>query len=166
MLVLAGIFLASHAAWREISRSDWARRQLDDMFKGASIALDNTENATMSFFAVEVTGDCHLAVKEGGEPRPMFEMRLVLDWKVEQRVDRGRSVVEAKGQIQVTDFNYEDREEPQMKLVCDNRLPAGATPAMKPLLDKLNKAAKESGMPEVSRMLADDFVDALVASVG
>merc|ERR1719291_1625652 len=134
---------------------------MQDMFKGASIELAGTEGAKLSFFRVDTTGDCALAVKPGGQPRPMFELRIELDWKVEQLVDNGKSIAEAKGQIQVTDFSSEDIESPQMKLICDNQLPPGATPAFKTLMDKLNAAVKEAGLPEVSRMLSQDFVSEL-----
>mmetsp|Transcript_12868 Transcript_12868/g.14556 ORF Transcript_12868/g.14556 Transcript_12868/m.14556 type:complete len:96 (+) Transcript_12868:251-538(+) len=91
----------------------------------------------------------------------MFELRIELDWKVEQKVDSGKAIVEVKGQIQVTDFSSEDITSPQMKLICDNQLPPGATPAFKTLMAKLNDAVKAHGQPEVSRMLAEDFVGAL-----
>merc|ERR1711874_831261 len=116
------------------------------------------EGATMSFFRVDTSGDCALAVKAGGEPRPMFELRIELDWKVTQPVDNGKSMAEAKGQITVTDFSSEDISAPQMRLICDNQLPPGATPAFAILMKKLNDAVKTDGMPEVSRMLAEDFV--------
>ncbi|CAK0839045.1 unnamed protein product [Prorocentrum cordatum] len=151
-------------AWREISRNDWANKFIDELFKGAEISLEKTEGAKMSFFRVEVTGDCALAVKGAGKPRPMFEMKIDLDWKVEQPVDRGKSFAEAKGQIQVTEFSSEDTAAPQMKLICDNQLPPGATPAFQGLMTKLNDAVKSHGMPEVSRMLSQDFVEALKES--
>mmetsp|Transcript_23332 Transcript_23332/g.60555 ORF Transcript_23332/g.60555 Transcript_23332/m.60555 type:complete len:154 (+) Transcript_23332:2-463(+) len=148
-------------AWREVNRNEWCRTFLQDMFKSAEVTLDKTEGATLTFFRVETTGDCALAVKPGGQPRPMFELRIELDWKVEQLVDNGKSIAEAKGQIQVTEFSSEDIESPQMKLICDNQLPPGATPAFRTLMDKLNAAVKDSGLPEVSRMLAQDFVGTL-----
>ena len=60
-------------------------------------------------------------------------------------VRKGRSILEAKGQIQITDFSSEDgcclrgilsalvpscqdSGEPQMKLICDNQLPPGHLP--------------------------------------
>mmetsp|Transcript_80034 Transcript_80034/g.179088 ORF Transcript_80034/g.179088 Transcript_80034/m.179088 type:complete len:154 (-) Transcript_80034:139-600(-) len=148
-------------AWDEINRNEWSKKYMEELFKGASITLEGTEGATMSFFSVNTTGDCSLAVKKGGEPRPMFELRVELDWKVEQKVDNGKSIVEVKGQIHVTDFSSEDIASPQMKLICDNQLPPGATPAFKMLMTKLNDAVKAKGQPEVSRMLAEDFVRAL-----
>lgn len=147
--------------WCEINRDEWCRKFLPEVFKRASIKLEETEGAVLSFFRVEITGDCALSVKAGGEPRPIFELRIELDWKVEQPVDNGKSFAEVKGQIQVTDFSSEDIRAPQMKLICDNQLPPGATPAWKGLMDRLNKAVKDHGMPEVSRMLAEDFVTAL-----
>merc|ERR1712224_799536 len=96
----------------------------------------------------------------------MFELRIELDWKVEQPVDKGKSIAEAKGQITVTDFSSEDIESPQMKLICDNQLPPEATPAFKGLMTKLNDAVKKHGMPEVSRMLAEDFVSELKQQTG
>merc|ERR1712032_1232018 len=119
----------------------------------------------MTFFRVDTTGDCSVAVKGAGEPRPMFEFRIDLDWKVEQVIDKGKSLAEAKGQIQVTSFSSEDILEPQMKLICDNQMPPGATPAFKTLMDKLNAAVKTSGLPEVSRLLSADFVAALKKTV-
>uniref|UniRef100_A0A7S1S3E1 Activator of Hsp90 ATPase AHSA1-like N-terminal domain-containing protein n=1 Tax=Alexandrium catenella TaxID=2925 RepID=A0A7S1S3E1_ALECA len=148
-------------AWEEINRNEWSKKFLEELFKGASIPLEGTEGATLSFFSVNTTGDCSLAVKKGGEPRPMFELRIELDWKVEQKVDHGKSIVEVKGQIHVTDFSSEDISSPQMKLICDNQLPPGATPAFKTLMAKLNDAVKTKGQPEVSRLLAEDFVSAL-----
>mmetsp|Transcript_82822 Transcript_82822/g.257296 ORF Transcript_82822/g.257296 Transcript_82822/m.257296 type:complete len:153 (+) Transcript_82822:113-571(+) len=148
-------------AWNEINRNAWAKQFLEELFKGASIPLEGTEGATLSFFNVSTTGDCALAVKKGGEPRPMFELRIELDWKAEQRVDNGKSIVEVKGQVIVTEFSSEDITSPQMRLICDNQLPPGATPAFKILLTKLNDAVKAHGLPEVSRMLAEDFVSAL-----
>eukprot|EP00930_Biecheleria_cincta_P015842 TRINITY_DN13073_c0_g1_i3.p3 TRINITY_DN13073_c0_g1~~TRINITY_DN13073_c0_g1_i3.p3 ORF type:complete len:119 (-),score=34.72 TRINITY_DN13073_c0_g1_i3:296-652(-) len=115
----------------------------------------------MSFFRVDTTGDCSLALK-GGKARPIFELKIELDWKVEQPIENGKSLLEVKGQIQVTDFSSEDSSAPQMKLICDNQLPAGATPAFKTLMDKLNAAVKSHGQPEVSRMLAEDFVAELM----
>uniref|UniRef100_A0A7S2JP99 Activator of Hsp90 ATPase AHSA1-like N-terminal domain-containing protein n=1 Tax=Zooxanthella nutricula TaxID=1333877 RepID=A0A7S2JP99_9DINO len=134
---------------------------MTELFKGARIPLDQTEGATMSFFKVETTGDCALSVKPGKEPRPMFELRIELDWNVEQPVDNGKSIAEAKGHITVTEFSSEAITEPQMQLRCDNKLPPGATPAFQGLVDKLNAAVKESGLPEVSRMLAEDYVSEL-----
>mmetsp|Transcript_1003 Transcript_1003/g.2034 ORF Transcript_1003/g.2034 Transcript_1003/m.2034 type:complete len:154 (-) Transcript_1003:83-544(-) len=148
-------------AWNEINRDAWSKMFLEQLFTGACITLEGTEGATLSFFSVNTTGDCALAVKKGGEPRPMFELRIELDWKVEQKVDSGKAIVEVKGQIQVTDFSSEDITSPQMKLICDNQLPPGATPAFKTLMAKLNDAVKAHGQPEVSRMLAEDFVGAL-----
>mmetsp|Transcript_111078 Transcript_111078/g.337621 ORF Transcript_111078/g.337621 Transcript_111078/m.337621 type:complete len:154 (-) Transcript_111078:297-758(-) len=148
-------------AWTEINRDEWSRKFLDDLFKSASIKLQGTEGAALSFFRVEISGDCSLAVKAGGEPRPIFEMRIELDWKVEQKVDNGKSIAEVKGQVQVTDFNSEDISAPQMRLICDNQLPPGASPAFGPLMTKLNDAVKAHGLPEISRMLAEDFVSAL-----
>merc|ERR1739848_596566 len=107
----------------------------------------------MSFFRVEVNGDCALAVKGSGKPRPVFELKMELDWKVEQPVDKGKSIAEAKGQIQVTDFSSEDISAPQMKLICDNQLPPGGSPQMLDLLTKLGDAVKTHGLPEISRML-------------
>mmetsp|Transcript_32916 Transcript_32916/g.94542 ORF Transcript_32916/g.94542 Transcript_32916/m.94542 type:complete len:154 (+) Transcript_32916:46-507(+) len=148
-------------AWNEINRTEWAKKFLKELFLQARIPLDKTEGATLGFFRVETSGDCALAVKSGGQPRPMFELRIELDWKVEQPVDNGKSILEAKGQIQVTEFSSEDISSPQMKLICDNQLPPGATPAFQTLMDKLNAAVKESGLPEVSRMLADEFANTL-----
>mmetsp|Transcript_91060 Transcript_91060/g.253542 ORF Transcript_91060/g.253542 Transcript_91060/m.253542 type:complete len:154 (-) Transcript_91060:118-579(-) len=152
-------------SWNEINRTEWSKKFLEELFTGASIPLEGTEDATLGFFAVNTTGDCSLAVKNGGVPRPMFELRLELDWKVEQKVDNGKSIVDVKGQIQVTDFSSEDITSPQMKLICDNQLPPGATPAFKTLMTKLNDAVKARGLPEVSRMLAEDFVIALKKQV-
>ncbi|CAJ1390033.1 unnamed protein product [Effrenium voratum] len=144
-------------AWDEKNRDEWAKRFLEQTFKDAVIPLEGTEGAKMSFFRVEVRGDCALAVK-AGKPQPIFELKLELDWKVEQPIERGKSILEAKGQIQVTDFSSEDSSEPQMKLVCDNQMPPGATPAFKDLMDKLNGAVKSHGKGEVARILAEDFV--------
>merc|ERR1719507_2353935 len=80
---------------------------------------------------------------EGALPRPMFELKLELDWKVEQK----------------------DISSPQMRLVCDNQLPPGAGAGFKDLIDKLNEAVRKHGLPEISRMLADEFVAALKQQV-
>mmetsp|Transcript_36126 Transcript_36126/g.54495 ORF Transcript_36126/g.54495 Transcript_36126/m.54495 type:complete len:153 (-) Transcript_36126:21-479(-) len=147
-------------SWAEKNRNEWCRKYLEDTFKAAKLNLTKTEGATLHFFRVETQGDCSLAVK-AGQARPMFELRIELDWKVEQPVENGKSFVEAKGQIQVTEFSSEDIESPQMKLICDNTMPPGATPAFKTLMDKLNAAVKTCGMPEVSRILAEEFVPEL-----
>eukprot|EP00929_Paragymnodinium_shiwhaense_P110576 TRINITY_DN77715_c0_g1_i1.p3 TRINITY_DN77715_c0_g1~~TRINITY_DN77715_c0_g1_i1.p3 ORF type:complete len:154 (-),score=50.13 TRINITY_DN77715_c0_g1_i1:154-615(-) len=147
--------------WQEINRTQWSRDFIRDLFKGASISLEGTEGATLSFFAVDTKGDCALAMKAGSDPRPMFELRIELDWKIEQPVDKGKSIVEAKGQVQVTEFCSEDIKAPQMKLICDNQLPPGATPGMVDLISKLNDAMKANGLGEISRMLSEDFVTAL-----
>ncbi|CAE7629298.1 unnamed protein product [Symbiodinium sp. CCMP2592] len=115
-------------AWDEKNRDEWAKQFLEKTFKETQIPLEGTEGATMSFFRVETKGDCALAMK-GGKSQPIFELRIDLDWKVEQPIEKGRSILEAKGQIQVTDFSSEDSGAPQMKLICDNQLPPGATPA-------------------------------------
>ncbi|CAK9036490.1 unnamed protein product [Durusdinium trenchii] len=109
-------------AWDEKNRDEWAKRYLETTFKETVIPLEGTEGAKMSFFRVEPRGDCALAVKKG-QPQPIFELKIDLDWKVEQPIENGKSMLEAKGQIQVTDFSSEDSSEPQMKLICDNQLP-------------------------------------------
>ncbi|CAK9017852.1 unnamed protein product [Durusdinium trenchii] len=147
-------------AWDEKNRDEWAKRYLETTFKETVIPLEGTEGAKMSFFRVEPRGDCALAVKKG-QPQPIFELKIDLDWKVEQPIENGKSMLEAKGQIQVTDFSSEDSSEPQMKLICDNQLPPGATPAFKTLMDKLNGAVKSHGKTEVARILAEDFVTEL-----
>eukprot|EP00931_Biecheleriopsis_adriatica_P051323 TRINITY_DN29756_c0_g1_i1.p2 TRINITY_DN29756_c0_g1~~TRINITY_DN29756_c0_g1_i1.p2 ORF type:complete len:175 (+),score=39.54 TRINITY_DN29756_c0_g1_i1:69-527(+) len=144
-------------AWDEKTRDEWAKTYLETTFKEAVIPLEGTEGAKMRFFRIETNGDCALALK-GGKPLPIFELKIDLDWKVEQPIEKGKSIMEVKGQIQVTDFSSEDSSEPQMRLTCDNALPPGATPAFKTLMDKLNAAVKSHGLPEVSRMLAEDFV--------
>mmetsp|Transcript_39848 Transcript_39848/g.63853 ORF Transcript_39848/g.63853 Transcript_39848/m.63853 type:complete len:155 (-) Transcript_39848:70-534(-) len=151
--------------WVELNRDQWAKQYLDTLFKERSFALDGTEDAKMSFFRVETTGDCALARKGGGEPRPMFEFRIEIDWKVEQPVDRGKALLETKGQIIVSNFNSEDADEPQMKLTCDTKLPSGATPAFKVLMEKLHQAVKVAGMPKVKEMLSAEFVTALKQQV-
>eukprot|EP00913_Durusdinium_trenchii_P001073 g985.t1 len=130
-------------AWDEKNRDEWAKRYLETTFKETVIPLEGTEGAKMSFFRVEPRGDCALA-----------------DWKVEQPIENGKSMLEAKGQIQVTDFSSEDSSEPQMKLICDNQLPPGATPAFKTLMDKLNGAVKSHGKTEVARILAEETCQA------
>eukprot|EP00933_Yihiella_yeosuensis_P015327 TRINITY_DN13404_c1_g1_i1.p1 TRINITY_DN13404_c1_g1~~TRINITY_DN13404_c1_g1_i1.p1 ORF type:complete len:153 (-),score=35.93 TRINITY_DN13404_c1_g1_i1:400-858(-) len=146
--------------WDEKNRDEWARKFLEETFKSIVYPLEGTENAKLSFFRVETSGDCSLAMK-GGQPRPIFELKMELDWKVEQPIDKGKSMIEIKGQVQVTDFSSEDINAPQMKLVCDNQLPPGASPAFKDVLDKLNAAVKSKGLPEISRVLAQDFVEEL-----
>jgi len=132
--------------WEEVNRNEWSKRYLEEMFKGVALELEGTEGAILSFFRVETTGDCSLAVKKASsEPRPMFELRIDLDWKVEQRVDSGRSLLEAKGQVQVSSFSSEDADDPQMRVICDNKLPPGATSAFRTLMEKLNKAVKADG---------------------
>mmetsp|Transcript_55133 Transcript_55133/g.131379 ORF Transcript_55133/g.131379 Transcript_55133/m.131379 type:complete len:154 (+) Transcript_55133:115-576(+) len=151
--------------WVELSRDEWARNYLTELFKGASIELAGTEGAKLSFFRIETTGDCALAKKGAGQPRPMFELRIDIDWKVEQKVDSGRSIFDAKGQMQVSSFSSEDSDDPQVKLVCDQNLPPGATPAFKQLLKKLQDAVKDDGLPKVKKMLSEDFVAALKKQV-
>mmetsp|Transcript_129257 Transcript_129257/g.258106 ORF Transcript_129257/g.258106 Transcript_129257/m.258106 type:complete len:155 (-) Transcript_129257:46-510(-) len=153
-------------SWQEVNRNKWSKAFLTDLFTTASITLEGTEDAKMSFFRADVTGDCSLAMKnEGALPRPMFELKLELDWKVEQKVDSGKSIVEAKGQVEVTEFSSEDISSPQMRLVCDNQLPPGAGAGFKDLIDKLNEAVRKHGLPEISRMLADEFIAALKKQV-
>ena len=137
-------------------------------FKETVIPLEGTEGAKMSFFRVEPRGDCALAVKKG-QPQPIFELKIDLDWKVEQPIEPlGRvvsgSVIEEREvhlgsqganpgwellkvvELELGGYRFqlrgwmligggpldgEDSDEPQMKLICDNQLPPGATPAFK-----------------------------------
>eukprot|EP00747_Dinoflagellata_sp_TGD_P166708 gnl/TRDRNA2_/TRDRNA2_189917_c0_seq1.p1 gnl/TRDRNA2_/TRDRNA2_189917_c0~~gnl/TRDRNA2_/TRDRNA2_189917_c0_seq1.p1 ORF type:complete len:163 (-),score=49.73 gnl/TRDRNA2_/TRDRNA2_189917_c0_seq1:64-552(-) len=150
------------AGWEERNRDEWSKKFIADLFKGACIELEGTGGAKMTFFAIETTGDASLAVKAGAkEPRPIFELKIEIDWKVEQKVDNGKSILETKGQIHVTDFGSEDSGSPQMKLTCDQNLPPGATPAFKGAMQKLHEAVKVQGLPAVQKMLSQDFVNAL-----
>eukprot|EP00450_Noctiluca_scintillans_P001986 CAMPEP_0194497650 /NCGR_PEP_ID=MMETSP0253-20130528/14526_1 /TAXON_ID=2966 /ORGANISM="Noctiluca scintillans" /LENGTH=117 /DNA_ID=CAMNT_0039339171 /DNA_START=128 /DNA_END=481 /DNA_ORIENTATION=+ len=116
----------------------------------------------MTFFGVETSGDCSLAVK-GAAPRPMFELRIELDWKATQKVDNGKSLFETKGQIVVSNFSSEDIPNPQMSLTCDSKLPPGATPAFTTLMKKMQEAVRLDGMPKVASMLSQNFVQSLTA---
>mmetsp|Transcript_161988 Transcript_161988/g.295779 ORF Transcript_161988/g.295779 Transcript_161988/m.295779 type:complete len:149 (-) Transcript_161988:7-453(-) len=146
------------SGWVERSRDEWAKKYFQELFKSKKFTLDGTEGATMSFFSVETSGDCSLAIKSGSSdaPRPMFEFRIELDWKVEQTVDNGKSKMETKGQILVSEFGSEDIENPELKLSFDTKLPPGATPAFKTLMDKLHEAVRKAGVPVVKKMLAEE----------
>lgn len=125
-------------------------------------ASGKTVYGILSFFGVEVAGDVSVCKKKSGLARPIFELRLDLDWKIDLPVENGKSFVDTKGEFSVVEFSSEDPDDIQIKTTCDYNIPDGSTPVFEDIMDNLHDMAKNEGLKEVKRMLREDFMNALL----
>mmetsp|Transcript_75345 Transcript_75345/g.201296 ORF Transcript_75345/g.201296 Transcript_75345/m.201296 type:complete len:153 (-) Transcript_75345:52-510(-) len=150
--------------WDECSKTSWAREWLADQLTGRPFAFpvqtdEISGDATASFFAVEVSGDCQVSCKKGARI-PIFELSVEADWKVELKV--AKAVVEAKGRFLIPEFSSED--DPQVTVINDSNFPEYTSEGFRELARHLQKEVEVQVWPEVQRLLQVDFVEALKAS--
>jgi len=157
--------------WDEKNLTAWAHAWLEKAFETGTFKLpfpgEQDTTCDLSFLGVpSISGDISMhQTKTSGKPRPNFELKIDLDWKCEVIVDRGKSMLDLKGEMRIVDFNSEDYEDEdlQIRVIADTNIPAGADEVnWKNLSKKLETAVKKDGVKRVTNLLCKTFVSELI----